>query len=476
MLMKLFIILPENGSNNFKIYVSRPEFLKNLTSCAIISRFCIICIQFIANHLIPDHNAGVFLSPTENGSKVCDSLTRSLFEGLSRWDAQYFLHLAEHGYTYENTLAFYPLFPFTVGWITQILQLVLPSVCTFRELSLLVAIGLNVIIFVETVKTLHALTWAVFNDRSFADMASLLYCINPASIFFSAVYTESIFALLTFRVMHACHERQSFWRIVIPLCLSILCRSNGILNLGFVTYYSLQQILNGRRRISIVVVKTGLIVVFATVAFVSCQWYFYSLFCKNTNHRWPQHIVDYGKSKELKMPGSEFHPPWCTYRLPISYGYIQNHYWDVGFLKYYQFKQIPNFLLAAPIVVTIFYHCVKFLVSNKDITVRLNLFDLKSQAVERIPMATRQQFVFFVHALALTTFCALFVHIQVSTRMLCSSSPVLCWIFAKYFHDSEKPNQTKQLDNQRVKVLILLYCLSYCLIGTVMFCNFLPWT
>ncbi|MCL7032151.1 hypothetical protein MKW94_026231, partial [Papaver nudicaule] len=42
--------------------------------------------------------------------------------------------------------------------------------------------------------------------------------------------------------------------------------------------------------------------------------------------------------------------PWCKARVPLVYRFLQGHYWGVGFLKYFQLKQLPNFLLASPIL------------------------------------------------------------------------------------------------------------------------------
>ncbi|XP_070667974.1 uncharacterized protein [Malus domestica] len=42
--------------------------------------------------------------------------------------------------------------------------------------------------------------------------------------------------------------------------------------------------------------------------------------------------------------------PWCKARVPSLYNYIQSHYWGVGFLRYFQVKRLPNFLLASPIL------------------------------------------------------------------------------------------------------------------------------
>jgi hypothetical protein len=61
----------------------------------------------------------------------------------------------------------------------------------------------------------------------------------------------------------------------------------------------------------------------------------------------------------LLLPDHPTQPdrPWCADALtggvptlPNMYSFIQETYWGVGPFKYYQFKQIPQFLLAAPVL------------------------------------------------------------------------------------------------------------------------------
>jgi phosphatidylinositol glycan class V len=40
--------------------------------------------------------------------------------------------------------------------------------------------------------------------------------------------------------------------------------------------------------------------------------------------------------------------PYCANLLPNVYSHVQARYWNVGLFAYYELKQVPNFLLAAP--------------------------------------------------------------------------------------------------------------------------------
>jgi phosphatidylinositol glycan class V len=44
---------------------------------------------------------------------------------------------------------------------------------------------------------------------------------------------------------------------------------------------------------------------------------------------------------------------YCNYTglWPNMYGYVQWRYWGVGLFQYYQVSQLPNFILAAPVLI-----------------------------------------------------------------------------------------------------------------------------
>lgn len=453
---------------------------KLIIRLAILSRVLIIFLQAISNYVIDDHDAGVFISPKSpppqsTAGATCHSLIDTLFGGFRRWDAEYFLHIAEHGYTYENTLVFYPLFPFCVRYITYaIQQLVITDGCAFRDLSLAVAIVLNICFFIKAALVLHQLTIEIFSNHRLARIVTTLFCFNPASIFFSAPYTESLFCWLSFTVMLHC-SRGHIWSAILPLSLGLWCRSNGILNFGFILYYVIRDFWTKNSRKFSSLLKAFLKVLASAhitcAAFAIVQVYYFSLYCEGSQFEMDKSVLNYGQQNGYILPGHN-KAVWCSFAIPFSYSYLQNYYWNVGFLQYYELKQIPNFLLAAPILCTIVSHSIHFLITNPKVTLYLGIMNSKMQSQKS------HQFVYAVHALALSLFCISFVHIQVSTRMLASSSPYIYWICAQHFHRENHQNSSKAFlqPKARITQFIKIWFLGYFIIGTVLFSNFLPWT
>lgn len=520
---------------------------------ALCTRTFAILLQAISNLLIPDHNANVFISPEDPALRKSygDRVVDRLLGGMKRWDAQYFIHIAQYGYTYENCLAFFPLYPLTVRYVAYGINSLFGSFLNFHSNLLISAVFVNMLVFVKSADILHKLSLRVLKSESRAYKSAILYCINPASIFFSAPYSETFFAWMSFYTMLKCTDNETlrFANIDIlsglPAGFSMIIRSNGLVNLGFILYTSFKNVVEKtlpeivykyrtlKRRIILPLlllplftscVALFLTVIIALMPFFLVQTYNYIKYCTFSNHHLPEFLanVDY------VLPGSA-DSPWCNYTIPVSYSYIQNHYWDVGFLKYYQLKQIPNFILASPILFLILYHCMSYIINNISICCRLGLkFNIFGYS-NKITYKQRQNskgfgandpalFQYVVHVMFLSIFCILFVHIQVSTRILASASPVLFWICSSRITVGPTPTSDQNTINEHFRHIgtgkkipahhlsianlegidnmyskwrtfiitrrmpdyqsrmIQYYFISYFLIGTVLFSNFYPWT
>ncbi len=75
--------------------------------------YCLFCalLKAVLNAVIPDHVADAFSPPRSETHLLLDPVIEALFGGLSHWDAEHFLFIAERGYLYEHNFAFFPLFP-----------------------------------------------------------------------------------------------------------------------------------------------------------------------------------------------------------------------------------------------------------------------------------------------------------------------------------------------------------------------------
>ncbi|CRK97635.1 CLUMA_CG011020, isoform A [Clunio marinus] len=431
----------------------------NITKLAIFSRLFVIFLQCISNHLFEDHEAeDVFRAPMDPLKKrKSDVIVDMLLGGFRRWDAEYFLHISEHGYTYENTLAFFPLYPLCIKLIQFTVVNIVPFL-SVRALSLLIGIVINIFFFAKAANVLYELGRRVLRDQRKAEIATVLFCFNPASIFFTAPYSESLYSWLSFSLMVKCFDDISSVLIIVPLSLSILCRSNGLINIGFVAYYGLKKMFSQTTVLSFITIFLKIVSMLIIIAFHFglMQVYNYYLFCFKKNFNFPELIKDFANQHNLVLAGNRTDDsvsPWCSSNVPISYSYIQEHYWNVGFLNYYELKQIPNFLLAAPLVVVILVNSFKYFKKNHDYCLRLGIFNLQPCVLKKVQVSDQNQFVFIVHAVVMTLFCVLCIHVQVTTRLISSSSPMLYFFCANYFmerddhkhrHESHKKSKRRR--------------------------------
>ena len=123
---------------------------------------------------------------------------------FSNWDGQYFLHIAQYGYEHEKIYAFYPGLPLIINSIILFFRKLIRGL-HFKSMALICGILWNG--FISTyfaAVILYYLTVKIYNKPSIAMITAKLFLINPASIFFCSIYTESTFAFVSFLLMLCC--------------------------------------------------------------------------------------------------------------------------------------------------------------------------------------------------------------------------------------------------------------------------------
>lgn len=110
---------------------------------------------------------------------------------------------------------------------------------------------------------------------------------------------------------------------------------------------------------------------------------------------------------------------FCHRIVPNVYPYVQQRYWNVGFLRYYEWKQLPNFFIAAPVLSCSIVGIYRYARLEKGIL----LFWQRSKSPAR-PLYYMWAF--------LIAFSMCFVHIQAVNRIF-AFVPMLWWTVADLY-------------------------------------------
>ena len=134
-----------------------------------------------------------------------------------RWDAMYYLGIAGHGYTRGSAEpAFFPLYPMLIHALAYL-----------TGSGVIAGMAISLASFGCALVLLHRLTELELGRKA-ADAAVLLLAFAPLSFFFTAVYTESLFLVLSLATMLA--ARKERWALAAILgALATLTRVTGIL-------------------------------------------------------------------------------------------------------------------------------------------------------------------------------------------------------------------------------------------------------
>lgn len=326
-----------------------------IASIATVTRLLfLLFIVFVARHG-SQYDSSAELPVLDCSGRTSESPSQppaTIFSGLQRlnvWDSQFFIRISQCGYEYEQIHAFFPLLPAALHTLSRIGY---SAVENPLNVSLLISVGLLLswICSIVSAVALFTLSKKVLRNDGQAFLASIFFCFNPASVFHSAVYTEALFAMLSLLALNFLSTHPFLSATLLGASTSV--RSNGIVSACYV-------INNGiKRHVTVASSSVGsallngfwtlLEILLVAAPLVAFQLFGFRQFCQASQHSAP-------------FDGREgVTPPWCAARLPYLYGYVQQHYWGVGFLRYFEAKQLPNFLLAAAILVMTSHSCYRF--------------------------------------------------------------------------------------------------------------------
>ena len=134
----------------------------------------------------------------------------------ARWDSDWFLRIAEGGYSWpSSTPAFFPLYPLLVAGLGRVLA----------GHYVLAGIVVSTAAGAAAFALLYRLTLARLGE-SVARRTVLFLAVAPTSLFFGAVYSESLFLLLAVASFLAA-ERGQFRKAGMIAGLALLTRSAG---------------------------------------------------------------------------------------------------------------------------------------------------------------------------------------------------------------------------------------------------------
>lgn len=411
--------------------------LKEVYSIATATRFATIGLAFLTYFFTESYDSSAEIQLA--------STSKHLLNVFLRWDALYFLHIAEEGYVYEQETAFFPLLPLLSRILANTAFLPLQQILGERYTLLLAGVTIANVSFVLAAGALYKLTITLLpGNKRLAFVSSIAFCLSPPAMFMSSFYTESLFAFFSFTGMRWVAQRKYLYASII-WGLTSTVRSNAIVYCGFF-YYDLIwiRLIKGKNFI-IGLIQSLLYTLIAFSGFSLFQYYGYMHFCSLDR-------------------------PWCSRSIPLLYSFVQKEYWGNGFLAYYTINQIPNFVLATPIILLSIFGLKTYIKTDASqffslglVSKRKSTSSVEEQSYVSSKLASHMYLWAFLLLYVVTN-----MHIQVIIRFF-TSLPPLYWYVGDLWIKGFIEKKNTVLAN-----VVLTYFVLYGLIGIVLFSNFLP--
>ncbi|MDP8256119.1 MAG: mannosyltransferase family protein [Candidatus Alcyoniella australis] len=202
-----------------------------------ITRLYLLLVLIIAAAYVPFHRANY----DANFRVRADSAP--ILDSWARWDGQWYQYISVNGYDTSQlgpfqqtaTACFFPLYPLLMRGVNLVISEPIISGMLVSNLCLL--------LFLMVLMRLEQRTTAEDRER-----AVWYYLIFPTSFFLSAVYSESLFLLLSAGAFLAA-QRGRWWLACLLAGISTACRPVGVLLGPPLLLLYLQQIEFSPRRL-----------------------------------------------------------------------------------------------------------------------------------------------------------------------------------------------------------------------------------
>ncbi|KAG2182945.1 hypothetical protein INT44_005926 [Umbelopsis vinacea] len=441
--------------------------LLTVYATAASTRVLTILLAVISKAFVDDYDSSAeTILLGSSTALIPNKLLYQFFSVFVRWDAFYYLHIAENGYVYEQEHAFFPMLPLLSRLVSDTVLSPFKYVIGDQYTLVLSGVLVSNISFVLAAGVLYKLSNNVFHgNETLAYLSALAFALSPASMFITSFYSESLFALLTFTGM-LCVSRQQYIRASVVWGIASATRSNAVMYAGYIVYDLVVRNYIRHRSVKNAIAGLTLAMgctMLVCLGFITFQVYGYHLYC----------ILD--------------DRPWCQQTIPLMYPFVQKFYWGNGFLAYYELKQIPNFLLASPIIMISCYGIWSYISFDKSrfwtIGMKSDIEQLdvapaseeKDEGVEEVPISSgflSDKTLPHIYLWAILVIIVVTsMHVQIVTRFF-SCLPVLYWFIGHVWMTTLTPTASKS--QKLIAKSILYYQILYGLVGIVLFASFFP--
>jgi phosphatidylinositol glycan class V len=171
--------------------------------------------------------------------------------------------------------------------------------------------------------------------------------------------------------------------------------------------------------------------------------------------------LSYASSTFCSLPSPS---PYCSSVFPNIYNFVQSQFWyslfrNVGLFRYWELKQIPNFLLALPMMYISLSAIYNYIRLDPK---RALSFSTSSSVVPFNTFFANPVLVPFILYWAVNLLIIVFIaNVQIITRLF-ASFPIVYWYMGERILEGDK--------------WCVLYFLVYICVGSILFSNFYPWT